>query len=255
MSKQKQSLVPLISTIIVAVAAIVVAVVAIILLTSDNGGNNSSQNDPASTSSVVEEFVPTQELVDECTYAAHDLIAGNYKIVNLFITEGLPHFDEPYGNRPEDGIYTVDSKEYTSLKQIEDLVNSIFTEQEANRILTNIDGNGLAVYRNREVIVEVESAPESSEEGAETEASDTENKFTTEFVLGISESFVPDTDYNKDWSSVRIAVVPVTASECRLMVYLDGVDPTVVTSADGNSVLEVSMIKSDNGWRLTKFVY
>ena len=247
MSKQKTSLVPLISTIIVAVLAIILAVVAVILMTSGNNNNETSNSTPDS-SVVQEEFRPTQELVDQCTYAAHDLVAGNYKIVGLFITNGLPRYDEPYGNKPEDGLYTVNSSEYTSLKQIEDLVKSIYTEQEANRILTNVDGNGLAVYQNREVLVLVE------EPVSETAEADSSPKYETEYVLGISENFVPATDYTKDWSSVRIGVVPVTAEECKLTIYLDGVDPETA-DVNSDSVLSLSMVKTENGWRLTKFVY
>lgn len=245
-------MVSLISTIIVAVLAIALAVVAVVLMTGDK--DNTSGTPDTSSTPQVEEFRPTQELIDECTYAAHDLIAGSYRVVRLFVTDGLPHFDEPYGNRPEDGIYTVNSEEYTSLKQIEDFVKSIYTEAEAQRILTNIDGNGLAVYQNREVLTTIEETLEATSE-TDDSTSESGPKYKTEYVLGISESFVPAADYAKDWSSVRIAVVPVTAEECKLTVYLNGLDPETVTDADKDSVLELSMVKSGENWRLTKLVY
>ncbi|MBQ9948662.1 MAG: hypothetical protein IJO91_09770 [Oscillospiraceae bacterium] len=257
--KQNNSLVPMISTIIVAVLAIAVAVTAVILLTGDKGETSSAGGTSDQQISSETVFRPTQELIDECTYAAHDLVAGSYRIVRLFVTDGLDHFDEPYGNKPEDGIYTVNSKEYTSLSEIEELVRSIYTEDVAKLILTDIDGNGLAVYQNREVLVKVEEPlPEEGEEESDTTESETTDgtaQYKTELVLGISADFVPAADYKKDWSSCRIAVVPVSESECKLTVYLDGLSPETVTDADKDSILEMSMVKSEDNWRLTKFVY
>ena len=121
MSKQKTSLAPIISTIIVAALALAVAIFAIVLITGDDGQANTSGNNDSNVSAP---YTPTEELVNECTYAAHDLVAANYKVVRLYITEGLSHLDEPYGNIPEDGYYTVDDSEYTSLEQLEQLEES-----------------------------------------------------------------------------------------------------------------------------------
>lgn len=258
MSKQKQSLAPLISTIIVAVLAIGLAVAAILIMTGDNDNNNSeAQNSGASVSDT--SFKPTQELISECTYAAHDLVAASYRVVRLFVTQGLDHLDEPYGNRPEDGLYTVSSTEFTSLEQIQALVKSVYTPEEALRILTDVDGNGLAVYQNREKLVKVEKPlPGTSEATAEAEAEDTSDgsvQYKTEYVLGISEKFKPAENYTKDWSSCRIAVTPLSETECKLVVYLDGLDPETVTDADKDSILEMSMIKNGEDWRLTAFRY
>lgn len=62
----------------------------------------------------------------------------------------------PYGNLPEDGYYTVNSTDYNSLEQIEELVRSVYAEDAAEQILKNSDGKGLKVYANREQLVRVE---------------------------------------------------------------------------------------------------
>ncbi len=258
MSKQKASLAPVISTIIVALLAIGVAVAAILIMTGDNDNNGTgAQNNGSSASDTV--FKPSQELVSECTYAAHDLVAASYRVVKLFVTQGLDHLDEPYGNRPEDGLYTVSSTEFTTLDQIQTLVKSVYTEEEAQRILTNVDGNGLAVYQNRERLVKVEKTDpgtsEATAEAAPESTSDGSVQYTTEYVLGISEDFTPAENYKKDWSSCRIAVTPLSETECKLVVYLDGLDPETVTDADKDSILEMSMIKNGEDWRLTAFKY
>ncbi len=250
MSKQKTSLAPLISTIVVAVLAIVVVIAAILLITGDDGTSAADGNAP--DASISESFKPTQELVDECTYAAHDLVADNYRIVRLFVTEGLSYESEPYGNLPEDGLYTVSSNDYKTLEQIEELVRSVFVEEEAVRVLDNIDGKGLAVYQNREKLVKVEDTEDTTAEATEESAS---VQYKTEYVLGISADFVPDTDYTKDWSSCRIAIIPRSETLCDLTVYLDGLDETTATDTDADSVLKMTMVKVEQDWRLEAFVY
>ncbi len=250
MSKQKTSLAPLISTIIVAVLAIAVVIVALMLITGDNGTSSDSGATP--DTSISESFKPTQELVDECTYAAHDLVADNYRIVRLFVTEGLAYEPEPYGNLPEDGLYTVSSNEYKTLQQIEDLVNSVFIEEEAVRVLGNIDGKGLAVYQDREKLVKVEDTADTTAEATEES---TGVQYKTEYVLGISADFAPDESYTKDWSSCRIAIIPRSETLCDLTVYLDGLDENTATEADSDSILKMTMVKVEQDWRLEKFVY
>ncbi len=257
MSKQqKKSLIPLISTVIVAFAAIAVVVVALLLI----NGESKTPSQGSGTSDITSDtsaFKPTQELVEECTYAAHDLVANNYRVVRLFITEGLAHEDEPYGNLPEDGLYTVKDNEYKTLEQIEELVNSVFIEEEAVRVLGNIDGKGLAVYQNREKLVKVEADPTTAETTSEAtaEAEDSGIKYETEYVLGISADFAPAADYTKDWSSCRIAIVPRSETLCELTVYLNGLDETTATEADKDGVLSMTMVKIEQEWRLEKFVY
>lgn len=253
MSKQKTSLVPIISTIIVAVLAIAVAVVAIFLITSEDSG--ASQGTPDSgTSSAPTTFSPTQEQIDECTYAAHDLVAANYKVVRLFVTEGLDHLPEPYGNKPDGGYYTVDSTAYKTLADISAMLNSIYTPDEVQRILTDL--NGMQIYKDRETLVKVEETSEGTAEPTAEATNDSGSvQYATEYVLGIHMDFAPAEDYNKDWSTCRIAVTPVSETECKLRVYLNGVDPETATDADAASILDMSMEKGSEGWRLTSFVY
>ncbi len=253
MSKKKTSLAPIISTIIVAVLALAVAIFAIILISGEE--QNPSSTPDGGNTSVTELFTPTQELVDECTYAAHDLVAANYKVVRLFITEGLSHLDEPYGNLPEDGYYTVDSTAYKSLDDITALLNSVYTPDEAVRILTNVNGDGIQVFKNREKLVKVEETYEGTAEATAEASTDGGIQYKTEYVLGISADFAPAADYNKDWSSVQIAVTPISETECRLQVYLDGLTPDTATEADADSVLEIPMFKVGGSWKLTSFAY
>ena len=237
MSKQKVSLAPIISTIVVAVLAIVVAVVAIVLITSEDGTPSQGSSDTGVSAPAA--FAPTQEQVDECTYAAHDLVAAHYKAVRLFVTEGLDHLPEPYGNDPDGGYYTVDSAAYKTLDDITELLNSIYTAE-----------------KNREILVKVEETYEGTDEPTAEATDDSGSvQYATEYVLGIHMDFVPAADYGKDWSTCRIAVTPVSETECKLVVYLKGVDPETATDADADSVLNMSMIKGSEGWRLATFVY
>ena len=254
MSKQKASLAPIISTIIVAVMAIAVAVVAIVLITGEDTPTSQTPSDTSISSPSA--FSPTQEQVDECTYAAHDLVAAHYKAVRLFVTEGLDHLPEPYGNKPDGGYYTVDSTSYKTLEDITTLLSSIYTAEEVQRIITNFDGNGMQVYKDREMLVKVEETYEGTAEPTAEATSDNGSvQYTTEYVLGIHMDFAPAENYGKDWSTCRIAVTPVSETECTLKVYLDGVDPETATEADSDSILDMSMVKGNEGWRLNSFAY
>lgn len=242
--KENKSVIPLVATIIVAIIAILLAIVAIMTLRRDEPEPNSSGSAP-----VVSNFVPSDALVEECTYAAHDLVRDNFSVIRLYITEGLAHFDEPYGNLPEDGIYTVNSTEYSSLEQIEEMLKSIYVKSEAERVLTNIDGNGKAVYVNREILVDAVYT-------GEAESGESRPLYTTETVLGISAGFTPDTSYNKDWSTCNIAVLPTSETECELTIYLGGLTPdSEIDETNKDSVLETAMRKIDGEWRLAQFVY
>lgn len=243
--KENKSIIPLVSTIVIAVIAIALAIVAMMTLKKDKPG----QNGPEPSQTISNNFVPSDELIEECTYAAHDLVRDNFSVIRLYITEGLAHFDEPYGNLPEDGIYTVNSTEYSSLEQIEEMLKSIYVNSEAERVLTNIDGNGKAVYVNREILVDAVYTDEA-------ESGESRPLYTTETVLGISADFTPDTDYDKDWSTCNIAVLPKSETECELTIYLGGLTPdSEIDETNKDSVLETAMRKIDGEWRLAQFVY
>ena len=249
-SKKNSNNIPLISTIVVAAVAIVLAVAAMIMMNREPSGTQNSGS--SSHAQVQDTSYLTPEYREECEYAAHDLLNSSHEILRLFVTEGLYHEDEPYGNLPEDGYYTVNSTDYTTLEQIEELVHSVYADDAAEQILRNSDGKGLAVYANREQLVRVEQTVQTSEATAQaTQESGT--KYETVYKLGISSDFVPDE--SKSWSSCAITIDYLEEGRCGLTVYLDGVDSTNgITDDNRNSVLEMTMIKLDGGWRLAEFV-
>lgn len=136
--KRKSAASAVVATVIVAIAA---AAAIVVLMMMSKKPTEPEQKLPNGTTVA---FKPTQEFADECGENAQKLVAGNYKIVRLFVSEGLAHRDEPYGNRPEDGLYTVESDEYETYEQIETLVKSIFTEEESKRILTQMPSDPAA---------------------------------------------------------------------------------------------------------------
>ena len=229
MSEKKRSkqtsTAPLIATIVVALAAIA-AVIVLFVISSSKG------NDSGSSSSVNGGFTATAELIGECSDNATDLIRQNYEIIKLFVTEGLPKKPEPYGNEPEDGVYTVDSDEYTKLSQIEELVRSVYVEGESERILHRMGvtlENGttvlMEVYKNREVFGET--------------------------FLGINAQFRPDTNYSHDWSNCFVEVQPTGETVCEITVYVNGISAEEA-DAHPESVLKTEMVKQDGKWRLSQ---
>ncbi|MDE6726895.1 MAG: hypothetical protein K2J80_03015 [Oscillospiraceae bacterium] len=229
-------------------------------------------------------FKPTQEFADECGNVARELVADNYKIIRLFISEGLPHLDEPYGNRPEDGLYIVKSDRYSSLGEIETFVKSIYTEKEAQRILTQmpsdpavlLDGGDsadavlVAVYGIREIYVDVPSdEPDGADEpeyGGTVVPSDENNEagdglepsaphYTKQSVLGINELFKPYTAYRKPWGSISIRVLPTSEEECHVTVYLGADKDVNLSSVEETNILETKMIKENGEWRLENLIY
>lgn len=239
-NNKKQNLAPLISTIVVAVLA-AAAVVALIFILNGN------QEDKKTI--IPESFRPSAELEQECENAAHGLVSGNYEIVRLFLTQGLPHLDEPYGNAPEDGIFTVDTERsgsYKTLEDIENKVKTIYTDEAADKILHNLDGNGFEVYKNRKILVDNPSTGESAP------------RYKEATVLGINADFKTDLSLDKLWQSCSLSVLPTSETECEITIYLGGAEPSSdssgASSANGR-VLHTKMTKSDAGWRLTEFVY
>ena len=123
-----------IATIIVAVAAIATTLF-LLYQTSQQQIQDSSYT-----------FVPSAEVEEEMNMNAVTLIKNNCEVFRIYLQYGLSHQEEPYGNLPEDGYYTVVSDTYKTMADIEKLVNETFIEKEAKRILTNINGDDIAVY-------------------------------------------------------------------------------------------------------------
>ncbi len=256
MSNNKKSMnTPLIATVIVAAAAAALAIAAVVMMLTQKPSQPQTSGESVSNT-VSDTSYLTPEYREECEYAAHDLLNDSHEILRLFVTEGLHHEDEPYGNLPEDGYYTVNSTDYASLEQIEELVRSVYTEDAAERILKNADGKGLVVYANREQLVRVEQTAPTTEGTADgTSESTTESgpRYEKVYKLGISADFTPDE--SKSWSSCAITIEYLENGKCGLTAYLDGIDSSNgVTDENKDSVLQMTMIKLDDGWRLADFV-
>lgn len=241
-NSQNKSNTPLIATIVVAVLAVAAVIALIIVL------NNTRRDDNSSSDSG---FVVTREFEQECQYAAHDLVSQSYEVMRLFVFEGLSYMSEPYGNMPEDGLYTVAVEEntnYTTLADIEKLVKSVYTESAAQKILHNIDGNGFEVYKNRRIFSEAEydSEPESGE---------SRPMYVEKEVLGINADFVPNTAKRDLWANCSIMIIPTSPTSCDMKVYLGGVDESTDLSAvDESRVVNLRMEKTADGWRLSEFM-
>lgn len=204
-------------------AVAIAAIVAVVLLInpSSQGEDNSSAQLEASR---------VQALLDECGEAANQLVKDNYTILKLFVTEGLS-FKTVYGNPAEDGYHSVDDEVYKHYSQIEDLVKSVYVEEEAERILTRFPIKVENGTKNVQVYIEHKDPSDG------------------EMCLGINEEFNPDTDYSRDWSRCMINVHPENDTECTLKVILDGYSEEEA-SAHLESVITAQMIKTDGVWRL-----
>lgn len=266
--KTKSAASAIVATAIAAAAAIAAIVVLVIIINKPK-----ETEKPAESAASV--FEPTQELADECGAQAQRLMENNYKVIRLFVKEGLPREAEPYGNRPEDGFYTVNSTEYMAYEQIEELVKSTYTETEARRILTQMpsdpsaadgesggsDSEPIAVYGTREIYVDV---PAEVSDGAETDGDeDDENggdsperpSYEKKTVLGINELFKPYTAYSKPWGSISIRVLPLSEEECDITVYLGADKDVNLSSVDETDILSTKMIKENGEWYLESLIY
>jgi len=216
------SLAARIVTILVFVAA-AAAVAAVIILTA-------GKNEPLESESASSPI--SDELVSECGAAAQELVQKNYKVIELFATEGL-RYKTVYGNPPEDGYYSVNDEEYKHYSQIEELVKSVYVAEEAERILTRYP------IRTEDGVKEVQVYKEHKDpvDGSE--------------CLGIIEGFTtPDADYSRDWSRCKITVHPKSETECELTVIADGYTEEEAESHP-ESVLTTKMVKQDGKWLLS----
>lgn len=241
-NSQKKSAAPLIVTIVVAVLAVAVVAVLIFVL---------KKPEPADNSSSESGFVVTQEFEQECQKAAGSLVTSSFDVMRLYVFEGLSYMGEPYGNEPEDGLYSVyteDNAKYTTLEDIEKLVKSVYTESAADKIMHNIDGNGLEVFKNRKVL-------EKAEYDSEPDSSESRPEYIEKEVLGISASFKPDTSKRDLWADCSIMLTSITENKCEMKIYLGGVeDSEDLSEVSSDSVVNLEMVKTAAGWRLSAFV-
>ncbi|MBQ8904602.1 MAG: hypothetical protein IJY73_10040 [Oscillospiraceae bacterium] len=163
-------------------------------------------------------YSPDEQLSVEMKDSAIELLGSNYEVLKLYFISGLDHKDEPYGNAPEDGYYTVDDSEYTTLAQLEALVDSTFVPDQAQAIKENSLGYG-PVYKERD--------------GGE---------------LGIFQNFTP-MPYEISWDNPQFKIDPVSDEECVINV-------TLHNRSDGAEVvLKGEMVKTEDGWRLKTILY
>ena len=202
---------------------LVLAVAVFILVYNMSGAfiPEAEENTPQQTQQVEEEedpsgYNPDEELSEEMKDAATDLLSNNYTILKLYYTKGMNHKDEPYGNAPEDGYYTVDSSKYSSLKELEELVDATFTEEQAEIIKTDSLGYG-PIYKERE-----------------------------NGDLGIIENFTP-MPYERSWDNPTFSIEPVSDTDCIIAVTLHENGEEVQLSAE--------MVKTESGWKLTAIVF
>lgn len=188
-------------------------------------------------------YVPTDEINEEMNMNAVTLIKNNCEVFRIFLQYGLPHRAEPYNNVPEDGYYTVKSDNYKTISDIETLVNSTFVEKEAKRILTNINGDNVAVY-----------AEETDDDG---------NK-----GIGLDVSMVDENgrfkaiNYDYTWSNAKFTLHPKSNTECDIIVELNPAEETssaenASSGSDDSNTKKVTanMLKVNGEWRLQKLVY
>lgn len=220
---------PLIATI----AMVVVAAAAVVIMLIFMGKNNEPDESSSSSSSEIV-FSATRELYTECESAASALLSANYEVIRLFVTEGLP-VKKVYGGHvePIDGAYVIDSDKYTEYAQIEALVKSIYTDKAAEKIL-------------KETKVTVEGETKTIQVYAD-------HNVYGDVFLGISTEFVTDEDYKTDWSKCFIVAEPTSEDACDLTVYVNGVNSDTA-SAHPESVLNVTMTKTADGWRFNEFL-
>lgn len=201
----------------------VAAVVTFILVLNNTEQTPSSASAPSTSASQSQTadpsvYIPDEQTSEEMKDAAIELLSGNYEVLKLFYTRGLDHKDEPYGNAPEGGYYTVSDSEYTSFSQLEELVNSIFCEEQAKITLENSLGYG-AVYTER---------------------------YNGE--LGIIENFTP-MEYDISWENPDFSIDPVSDEECALIITLRTRDGGEEVAKSGE------MVKTEKGWRLKSIIF
>ncbi|MBD5104333.1 MAG: hypothetical protein HDT47_05670 [Ruminococcaceae bacterium] len=209
--KNSTNIPSLVITIIAAILAIGAVVFLVVTMKSDE-----EPDIPDIVVNTTPPFQATQELVDETQQAAYDLLPENYKVYQ-YLTRGMTHEEEPYGNIPEDGFYTCVSDDFKSFDDFSEYVRSIYTEETAEKLLNNPFGNG-PVYG-------------VDDTGA----------------LGLSFEFTPDPDSGLSWANVSFLCTPVSDTECDVKVTLQ--------DADGKDVdKNVKMVLQQGEWKLSEMI-
>lgn len=189
-------------------------------------------------------YVPSEEINNEMNDNAVILIKNNCEVFRVFMQYGLAYEAEPYNNLPEDKLYSVKSDKYTTMADLEKLVKSTFVEKEAERILTNVNGNG----------------PVFSEE----------TNYSGEKGIGLAMEMV-DKDgrfkgiaYDYSWTSPRVLLKPRSNTECLIEIELakeatateSSKEESASAGNSGDSIkLTATMTKVNGKWLLEKLTY
>lgn len=189
-------------------------------------------------------YVPSEEINNEMNDNAVILIKNNCEVFRVFMQYGLAYEAEPYNNLPEDKLYSVKSDKYTTMADLEKLVKSTFVEKEAERILTNVNGNG----------------PVFSEE----------TNYSGEKGIGLAMEMV-DKDgrfkgiaYDYSWTSPRVLLKPQSNTECLIEIELakeatateSSKEESASAGNSGDSIkLTATMTKVNGKWLLEKLTY
>lgn len=215
------------STILYAIllgAGLLAAIIVFIIVFNATGGGqatgqpSSTTTTPITTPSDPNVYNPDEDTANEMKDAATKLLSDNYKVLRLFYTKGMAHKDEPYGNIPEDGYYTVDSEEYTSLDQLFEIVDSTYTKEQADVVKTNSLGYG-AIYKMRE-----------------------------DGTLGIIMNFTP-MEYTRSWDNPVFTISPISDTECTIEITIHEKETTEEVK------LTSTMIKDSDSWKLKAVVF
>ncbi len=210
-------------------AALSVAVFVIVLLVLGKGDGKSPAASAAQSTTTTaatattepeeEGYSPDEELKEEMRDAVIKLISDNYTVLRLYYVKGMNHKDEPYGNIPEDGYYTVSNKNYDSIEQIEEIVDRTFTKEFAKTVKSDPLGYG-PIYITR-----------------------------SNGTLGIIANFTP-MPYNRSWNNPDFEIEPESDTECGIKIFIHEKD-----EAETPVTIEGHMTKTAEGWRLNSIIY
>ncbi len=201
-------------------AGLVVAVVVFFIVYNSLGGAKPSPEKPSEQTpqSTKAPDAPAVAATEEMLDAATELIKNNYQVLCLYYTKGMEHKDEPYGNAPEDGYYTAISSDFSSIEELEKLVDSTFAPEQAKIIKEDSLGYG-PIYKTRD-----------------------------NGDLGIIQNFTP-MPYTRSWDNPGFKINPLSETEC-------SIDITIHEKESGEEVvLTATMTETEDGWRLSEIVF
>ncbi len=212
---------PLYVALLSAGAVAAIAVFAIVLslnpIPAEEKEERPVQQTSASTTAEPEGFEADEAVAEEMKDAAQLLVSNNYEILSLYYIHGTEHKDEPYGNAPEDGYYTAIC-DYSSIEELEALVDATFLPEQAVTVKANSLGYG-PIYKTRD-----------------------------NGELGIIENFTP-MPYEKSWENPQFSIEPLSDTDCIIHITLHD------RNSGEDIPLSGEMTKTEEGWRLKTILF